>query len=259
MKGRLKIDLLVVSLLALAAVPLSLIFQANFLVSTLLFFGVPSLYLLLRQRRQLRRIFAAAFLFGIVFGFAFDFLAEINNAWSWAGTDQLVFPYKILGVVNIDVMIWFFLWVFFAVIFYEHFFETDRAVKLSSHFKYAFYPMGIVIVLLIFTYVFKKDLLVIPYTYFVLGIFTLFPFAYLMLKNRHCLPKLLKASLFFVPLYFIYELTALSLDQWRFPGQYIWSVAISTLAFPLEELIIWIFASSTILLSYYELYVDDMK
>lgn len=259
MRKALILDLIVVCCLCIAAVPVSLIFRTNFLVSTILFFGIPSIYLLFRQHRQLRHIFAASVLFGVVFGFAFDFLAEINNAWSWAGTDQLVFPWKILGVVSIDVMVWFFFWVLFAVVFYEHFFEQDRKVRLSSHFKYALIPMLVVVVLLVVVYINKKELLFIPYAYFVLGVFTLLPFIYLLIKSRHSLPKLIKASLFFVPLYFVYELTALSLGQWTFPGQYIGTVSIQSIIFPIEELFVWIFASSTILLSYYEVYVDDMK
>jgi hypothetical protein len=259
MSRSLRLDLTVVILLVVLAVPISLFFKTNFLTSTILFFAVPSIYLLVKQKRQLGRIFAASGIFGIIFGFAFDFLAEVNNAWSWAGTDQLVFPYKILGVVNIDVMIWFFFWVFFAVIFYEHFFERDRAKKISSHFKYALFPMSVVVILLTIVHTFKQELLLIPYAYLILGIFTLFPFAFLMIKRPHILPKLLKASIFFIALYLVYEITALSLDQWRFTGEYVGVIKMGKILLPLEELFIWIISSSTILLSYYELYIDDMK
>src|SRR3989344_982531 len=110
------LDFLIVLGLVVLAVPLSIYFKANFLTSTIFFFGFPSLYLLARQKTAWKRIFSAAALFGLLFGFLLDYLAELNNAWSWAGTDQLVFSQLILGVVNVDVMIWFFLWVFFLVI-----------------------------------------------------------------------------------------------------------------------------------------------
>ena len=118
---KIRLDFVVVLALVLFAIPTSFAINASFLVSTLLFFGVPSLYLLFRQKGQFKRIFTASVLFGIFYGFLLDYMAELNSAWAWADTQQLVFPYKIFGVVTIDVMIWFFLWVLFMVVFYEHF------------------------------------------------------------------------------------------------------------------------------------------
>ena len=60
-------------------------------------------------------------------------------------------------------------------------------------------------------------------------------------------------------LYFVYELTALHLNQWHFPGQYVGLVRFGSVTLPIEEFVIWILMSSMIVLSYYELYVDDLR
>ena len=256
---RVKIDFLIVLTMVLLAVPVSIYFNANFLTSTILFFGIPSFYLLLREKDQRKRTFTAAALFGLLFGFVLDYLAELNNAWSWAGTNQLVFPYRILGVVNIDVMIWFFLWVFFIVVFYEHFIEDDRKDTISPNIKFAIFPAVIIFIIVWIIGSINPDLLKFNYAYLVLGILTFFPFAYVIKKKPILLLKFLKASLFFALLYLAYEITALHLDQWRFPGQYIGMIQLGGVTFPFEEFIVWILMSSTIVLSYYELYVDDFK
>lgn len=252
-------DFLVVLGTIALAVPLSIYLKANFLTSTLFFFGLPSLYLLVRQKTQWKRIFTAAVLFGLLFGFLLDYLAELNNAWSWSGTDQLVFSQRILGVVNIDVMAWFFLWVFFLVIFYEHFLEHDRKDTISPNYKYALFLGLIVLAIIIATNVIRPTLLIFPYAYFVLGLLTLPPFVYVVSKKPVLLQKFLKAVLFFTSVYLVYEITAFNLGQWRFPGEYIGMVRFGNVAFPFEELIFWIVLSSPIVLSYYELFVDDFK
>ena len=63
-----------------------------------------------------------------------------------------------------------------------------------------------------------------------------------------------------MPFFFLsFELTALKLDQWRFPGENIGHVQLFGLLFPFEEFIFWIVFGTPIILSYYELFVDDDK
>ena len=81
----------------------------------------------------------------------------------------------------------------------------------------------------------------------------------LLTKKSELLFKFLKVSAFFFFLFFAFELTALRLGQWNFPGRYIGKVEIFNLVFPFEEFFFWILLSSTVVLSYYELYVDDEK
>lgn len=258
-KTKLRIDLLVVVGMVLIAIPVIIHFQVNFLTSTILFFVVPSVYLLIRRRpRNIKRILVASFLFGILFGFTFDFLAELNDAWSWSPMKGLVFP-KILGVVPIDVMIWFFFWVFSLVVFYEHFIEHDRSDKISPNFKYAFYPGFAALIWVLAIFFIDPNLLKLDYAYFGLGICALIPFTVLVIRKPSLLGKFIKVSAFFFFLYLSFELTALKLDQWRFPGQYIGTVELFGFAFPFEEFFFWILMSSTIVLAYYELFVDDEK
>lgn len=254
-----KIDLLVVIGMILISIPIIIYFKVNFLISTIFFFVIPSVYLLIRKPKSIKRIITASFLFGILFGFIFDFLAEFNNAWAWAGGKGLVFPNKILGIVPIDVLIWFFFWVFLIVVFYEHFVEHDRSDKISPNFKYAFFPGLAVLIWVLAIFFINPNLLKSDYAYFVLGIFTLIPFIILVIRKPALLGKFVKVSAFFFFLYLSFELTALKLDQWSFPGQYIGTVQLFGAVFPFEEFFFWILMSSTIVLAYYELFVDDEK
>lgn len=254
-----KIDLLVVIGMVIIAILLVIYFKVRFLTSIILFFVIPAFYLLIRRRpRNIKRILIASFLFGILFSFTFDFLAEFNNAWSWSPTDELIFP-KIFGIVPIDVIIWFFFWIFLIVVFYEHFVEHDRSDKISPHFKYAFYPAIAALIWVLVIFFVNSELLKFEYTYLGLGLCTLIPFIVLVIRKPALLRKFVRVSAFFIFLYLAFELTSLKLGQWHFPGQYIGTVELFSLKFPFEEFFFWILMSSTIVLAYYELFIDDEK
>jgi len=60
-------------------------------------------------------------------------------------------------------------------------------------------------------------------------------------------------------LFLIYELTAVKLEQWHFPGQYIGWIDLFGLKFPFEELLFWMGLSSFVVLSIYEGFIDNDK
>lgn len=257
-KEKFRIDLAIVLAMVLVTIPLVVYFKANFLISTILFFGAPSLYLIIRKPKNIKKNLAAAFLFGIIFGFFLDFMAEINNAWSWPTSNGLVFSYKLFDLVPIDVMIWYFLWIFSIVVFYDHFIEKrDFDDEISRNYTRGLIPAIAVILGMIVIYLVDPEILKFDYAYLILGALTLPPFIYFTLQKPESLAKFLKISLYFTFLYLSFEVTALKLNQWSFPGQYVGNVSVLSVNFPFEEFLFWILVSSTIVLSYYKHWVDD--
>lgn len=139
MNKSLRLDFWVVSAIILGSVPAVLQFQMRSLTSAVLFFVIPTAYLLLRGRKPLKRIFAGAFLLGVGLGLVFNVIASANRAWDELPS-QLVLPYRLFGFWPADEPIWFFLWVLFILVFYEHFYErertdTSRAASATSSFR----------------------------------------------------------------------------------------------------------------------------
>jgi hypothetical protein len=257
-RNKLRLDFVVVLSLVLVFIPSVLFFKVRFLTSTILFFAVPALYLFIRKPKQIKRL-VASLTAGMIVAFIVDFLAELNGAWSWAPVGQLVFPNKLFGLIPIDVLIWYFFWLLVTIVYYEHFFEHERSDKVSKLFKKALTFFTLLLVLVITTYYTYKKLLIFPYAYFIIGFLGAFPFFYLIIKKPHLVGKLLKAGIFNIFLFLSFELTALSLDQWRFPGEYIGKVQLFGLTFPFEEFIFWIILGTPVILSYYEIFIDDDK
>lgn len=253
---RVKDHLIIIGLILLS-IPITVFAEVNFLTSTLLFFGLPSAYLIWRRPQNIKKATLGGIILGLGLGFPFDFVAEYNNAWGW-GADFFL-PAHFFGVVSLDVLVWFFLWVFLVVAYYEHFIEHDRTKRISPKAKWVAVAGLVISVLVILLWKVAPLALTFDYAYATLGIMTFLICAFLLTKNTRLIEKILKVLPFFVFMYLAYEVTALHMNLWTFPGAYLGSVKIGSIEFPLEELVVWIIASSAIVATYYEFCIDDNK
>ncbi len=250
------LDCLVLFALAVFAILFSLLIHAIFLVSAFLFLGLPSIYLISRGKVKVKLTTVTVLLFGFLYCFLMDYLAELYGAWSWKPS-QLIFQSKILGVVSPDAIIWTALWVLLLVLFYEHMLEHHRKDKISSRI---WYLVGIGLAFLSVIVWFSTTNPAqshSSYAYFILGLCTIPPFLFVLYSKPRLVLKVLKTMLYFVPLYLSYEITGRYLGQWDFPGHYIGMIQIGSVWFPLEEFMFWIVGSSVLTLTGYELFIDE--
>jgi hypothetical protein len=230
--------------------------HAPFLLSALLFLGVPCAYLLARHTKEnLGNIFFAAVTMGVLFSFCFDFLAEINGAWGWNG--GLLFG-KVLGVVQVDVMVWFFLWVLHIILFYEHFLDRKHIKSAITERGGGTFALALFAVLcLVGVYHNNPELLFFSYAYLKLSALVSIPFVLVCILSPKLVRHVLPMSVYFFFVYITHEITALHLEQWNFPGQYVGWVSMLGVSFPVEELVFWIMLSSSIAATYYEVMFDN--
>ena len=247
----LKIFIFSYPLIAAAA---SLLLNANFLISILIFLGFPSLVLSLKSKHLVKKTAFFSAILTPPLTIIVDYIAQITRTWDV----QTVFP-RLFGVIVIEQFIMVFLWTYFVIMYYEHFLAHKIKDRLYyPHIKYIallFYALllGFFIVL-----VAKPEILSIKYFYLKIGLLVaLPPIVFAAFKLPNIWTKLLKAAAYFFYFSFIYEVTALQLGQWNFPStQFIGWVSIGSIRFPLEELIFWILLGALTTLSYYEFFDD---
>ena len=260
MSHRKKLDLAVIIGIEVLTTVASLYFGFDFLVSTLCYLGLPSLYLAfrLRTRTQWRRITAMAIIFGVWYGFLFAYLADWNKTWAWPEA-SLPLGYW-FSIVNPVEWLWVFLWVTFIVLFYEHFLERDTKQNVSRRYIWVALS-ALLFTVAIFSFTsWRPTALDWPYAYAVLAFLAVIPTILLVVTRPHILPKLFLPGLFFIPMHLSHEVTSLMLNQWYFPGQYFAIIPLpGSSGVPVEEFIIWIVLGSTLVVSYYELCIDDGK
>jgi hypothetical protein len=253
-----KLDILLLILFPILSVATSLIFKVNFLISILLFFGLPSIWLSYRTPSQVKKTGLFSLILSIPLGIFIDYIATTDHSWFVPTT---IFPLRLFGVVPIEDLIWGFFLIYSIVIFYEHFLDKGKHELVDRKMKYLIWPL-VVLMLVFFTILFTKpDLLVIPYAYFWLGaIFFILPSITFLSFFPRLLSKYVKTASYFFLLSLLFELTGLQLNQWIFPGShFIGWVELFGYRFPFEEFFFWFVMGAIGVLSYYEFFDCDRK
>ncbi len=258
-KFLIKLDIFLLILFPIASVVLSLLLKANFLLTTLLFFGLPSIWLSFRTKHMVAKTALFSFIWAIPLTFFADYIATISGAWFVPHT---VFPFRLFGVIPIEDFIWLFLASYSVLIFYEHFLDEGKHELIDKRMKYLVWPW--IIFALVFTTILftKPDLLKISYSYFYLGLFFIFlPAVSFLSVFPRLLSKYVKTASYFFVLALLFELTGLHLNNWIFydNGYFIGWVELFGYRFPFEEFFFWFVIGAISVLSYYEFFDDDRK
>lgn len=248
------IDIIVLVAVPVVSVMLSLLLRAGLLLSTILFYAIPSAYFSMRTPKGVKRALIFAFLVGSI-GVIIDYLMAADSAWIIPST---LFPFRILGTSTIDAILWSYFYVYAVVIFYEHFIDKAKHNLVAKKFRYLIYiVLGITIPFGVF-YLVDQRLLREPFGYFKGSLVLVLAPAILFLKRYpNFFSRFAKVGIYFFILGLLHELTALELHQWVFPGtNFVGWVSIGQYRLPFEELFFYLILSAVSILCYFE-YFDD--
>jgi hypothetical protein len=147
------------------AAALAFWFHAIPIISIFLFYGPPCLYLCFKKPAHIPKAAIFAIVWGVPTMFVYDYIAHLTGTWYLYNT----LP-RILTYVAIEDVVFMVAWIFFTIMFYEHFLHHRMGEKIwNPRMKYA------VIFLIIFLVVFAicvvnfPQALYIPYFYLILG------------------------------------------------------------------------------------------
>ena len=178
------------------------------------------------------------------------------------GHIKRVIPLRLFGVVPIfELVVWTYLMSLFYLLFYESFLDQHITKKIwKPRMKYL--TLMLLTLFLIFTLViYKFQAPVIPYFYLIFGIiFILLPVLFEIFAYPKVFSRFAAAAAYFFYFSLIYEVTALKLNWWTFPGEeFIGWVSLFGVSFPFEELFFWMVLTAFAVLSMYEWYCDNEK
>lgn len=252
-------DVWVLVALPILAAIVTVILSTNKFTSTLLFFGLPILYLIWKNPSIFKKSFAFAFLFSIPLSIFIDTLAVFDGGWY---IPESVVPFRLFGVATFEVYLFGLLWVLFAILFYEYFFDrhTKRdwfpRVYRRLFYLFTFLIMGVTVLFFI-----KPSLLVIPYFYtWVSVIFVVSSLVWFLMRQPKFLKRFTIQGVYFFFVLLLFEVVALQVGQWTFPGKhFIGWINLFGYSFPFEELVFWMILATPSLLAYYEFFADDKK
>ncbi len=253
-----KIDLIILIIYPLIAGIFSYILKINMFFSVLIFFGIPSLYLTIKSRKIAKRAIIFSILISFPFIIIIDFIEHFTNQWIVLSS---ILP-KIFRYVTIEVIIWAIFNFYFVIMFYEYFVHNHFIKKtLNPRVKYLFlFSLFLFFIFLIF-YTFAPHFLLVKYFYLRYGLVViLIPIILQFIKYPKFIFKFTKVAIYFFYVSLVYEIMALKLNWWDFPGRdFIGWVSIYGFRFPLEEFIFWLLLFAMSILTFYEYFDNEEK
>ena len=247
-------DMALVILCPLIASAVSLFQGLGLLGSTFLYFSVPACWLSFRNRGRvqlLQKIALFAFVLTVPLTIVIDYILVINEVWHLPSS---AFPFRLLGQIAIEQFVWTFSFVYFIILFYEHFFEVEQDPYFLR--KVAYLISFFLIVLLAFFAILagRPSLMLFPHTYFWVGLsFVVAPMFVFLLVVRRFPFRFLPTTLYFLVTAVLFEYVGLHLEQWIFTGRGIlYSFSFFGQLLPLEELVCWWFLAPCTVLALYK-------
>lgn len=251
-------QLRILYILPLVAVIFSLVTHANYLGTILFFWGVPSLLLTIWASQKALKTTLLA-LSATVFLVNLDIIFYVSRQWY---VESTIFSHRLLGIVAWEDILYFFLFVYFPVIFWEHFYERQTFERLWTRRMTRLTGVCVLFFLAILVaWVWAPILLQIPYFYLIATILlVIIPLVLEVRANPRFGLKFIRVSLYFGYVAILYELTGLYLGLWNYPShQFVGWIEIVGLRFPIEELFAWILFGAAAILSWYEYFDDDNR
>jgi len=252
------IDHIVLAFLVAFVSLLLLFYTISPLVGSILYFALPSAYLILRKPEIFKRAIVPALIFGLLFGIGFEYLNEVGGSWIFPLESSFVFPSFFFGIVPLDVIVWYVLWVFMIVCYYEYLIYRPSMPTLVSRRIYkllavSFAALGVIAIA---EYGLRTSI-VIPYAYTITGLTALIPVYMLYKRKPDVFPRLTHTIPFLALFFLVMEAVALSIGYWEFVGGSILTFTIAGHLVPIEEILLWIIASPLVISSYHELVLGE--
>lgn len=232
---------------------LSLTLRFNFLLNSIFFLVIPSVYLSFRNRNVVLRNLIFTLPFAIITGIITDYILLQDKAWFV----PTIFPFRILGV-TIEEIFWYVSSIYFCITVYEHFQDNKKHNLTDKHLKNLGIALVSFIILFIGLLILSPSLLHISFFYFKLEIILIASCILILLKYKSLLTHLFKVSFYILTVSLIYLLVGVKLGNWVYMGSgFVGWAKILGLLIPYEEiilaLILWIFS-----IEYFEFF-DDRK
>jgi hypothetical protein len=247
---RLKIAIL--SLLVIIGLYLVWLIKPSYLLSIMIVLSPGAILNFFWLKNSKIKILIFSLTAALLFAPAVELMARLKNVWDVAS----IFP-RPFNLIPYENMLFAFLNFFWGLSFYEYFSGDDKNQKINHRFKYLILLFVIFSTLIYGLYFISPQL--IASNYFIIAIITIIIPEFLIF---YFFPRLIKriwlSTIFFALVFFSYEVLALYLNYWWWPGEYLITTKIFGYIFPLDDVIIWYFLSTPALIAGYKYFTSDL-
>jgi lycopene cyclase domain-containing protein len=259
-----KLDILILIGLPILSFIFSLLLRSPYHVfTTLLFYGLPAAYLILRYREYSFALKDLIFILIVSTPFAIiiDYIAILSGFWF---DPQSIFGARFLGVIPGEDFIWMFAATYLVIIFYQTFIDKGKRELIDKRVGRLAVPAAMLLAIFFIMVAANNTQYFLwsgRYGYLALGtLFFLLPSVLFLWRFPRFLKKSLWVIIYFCYVTLLLELTATHLNQWVFMGEYIIKpfFLFGFGPVPLEELFFVGVVGPIAGIAFYEFFDDDL-
>lgn len=242
---------------------LSLALRAEFGLSIVIFFLVPAAYVTARHPRFAGRVAMFSALVSIPLVTVLDYMMEVTGGMQI--TQSIFGSFRIAGHVTVESYVWGFGFLYLIALYYEAYLDHHVRSRMppAPRVKYLVLGAFALVSAFFFAYTVQPQVLHVErYLYLIWGfLLVVLPVVVVLAHTPSLAKKFFRATAYFFFLLLGYELTAIHLGQWAFPGeqQYVGIVSLLGSRFPLEELVYFVACGALATLTYFEFFSDDLR
>lgn len=228
------------------------IFKPVYLLSIFIVLVPPAIANFLWLKKSRFKIFIFSLLTTILFAPPVETMARLAGAWDV----QSILP-RLFGIAPLENIIFAFINFLWGLSFYQYFIEGDSENnKISPRFTWILSLYGL-LSLIVYYFLFTRPELIALNYHVVALIILIIPGIIIFYNNLALLKKTWLPTLFFAYVFFVYEFVALLVGNWWWPGNYLFTINFFGQVFPLDDVIIWYFLSTPVLIGGYKFFVDS--
>jgi len=218
--------------------------------SILIVLAPPSIANFLWLKNSKWKILAFSLLTLLLFAPPVELATRLADVWDV----QSIFP-RPFGLIPFENMLFAFLNFFWGLSFYVYFSGKDSNNSLSPRMNYLII-LYLIFFLIVFGFYFL-DKNIITTNYFAMAVpILIVPAIFIFGKYPELIKKTFFTTIFFATVFFVYEMVSLQIESWWWPGEYLYSFNVNGKTFPIDDVIIWYFLSTPVLIGGYEFFAN---
>lgn len=226
------------------------LYRPLYLHSILIVLVPPSLtnFLWLKDTATKKRVLLFSLLAVFLFAPPVELSARLANVWDV----QSIFP-RPFGLIPLENMLFAFLNFFWGLSFYAFF--TGTSVKSPTRLKYLIGLYLFLDITVFGGYYLNPVLISLNYAAIAIPILVI-PAVLLFSRYPGLIRKTLPTTFFFAAVLFVFEAVSLEIGSWWWPGNYLYTFDLNGHTFPLDDVLIWYFLSTPVLIAGYEFFAN---
>ncbi len=227
--------------------------RPHYFYSILIVLGPPTILNFLWIKNSKRRIAIFSLLTLLLFAPPIELVTSLADVWDV----ESIFP-RPFGLIPLENMLFAFINIFWGLSFYTYFSGEDPDKKMSSRMKYLLFLYVALSSSVYGCYFYDKDL--IAASYFTMAVpILIVPAIFIFGKFPELIRRTVLTTIFFAFTFFVYEMVSLQVGSWWWPGEYLYIFEIYGKVFPLDDVIIWYFLSTPVLIGGYEFFANGYR